>query len=88
MKAETAMKRKELMKKKKDLQIFKKEEAEAMIKRWYHSDVIAVIAEEEATEGGAMEAEPKHRKLWCEFIRELSLKRARIATYNIQRDLQ
>ena len=87
MKAETAMKRKELMKKKKDLQYFKKEEAEKMIKRWYHSDVVMQEAEEEATEGGAMEAR-RSFKLWCEIIRDLSLKRARIATYNIQRDLQ
>ena len=72
MKAETAMKRKELMKKKKDLQIFKKEEAEAMMERWF---VVHAEEEAEATEGGAMEAEPKHRKLWCEIIRELSLKR-------------
>ena len=79
MKAETAMKRKELMKKKKDLQIFKKEEAEAMIKRWYVGSSSSIDSDEEeaeeATEGGAMEAEPKHRKLWCEIIRELSLKR-------------
>ena len=86
MKAETAMKRKELMKKKKDLQIFKKEEAEAMMERWCVVD--DAEEEAEATEGGAMEAEPKHRKLWCEIIRELALKRARIATYNIQRDLR
>ena len=73
LKAIQAMERKELMKTKKDLQMERKyeadkKEAEAM-ERWR---VVDSEEEAEATEGGEMEAEPKHRKLWIEIIREMT----------------